>query len=195
MSKKIFIVAVPDEVNTQTEILGCNVIFGGVGKINATMAAYNAFVQGYDEVINIGSCGSVNIPVGEVVKVGNVYQDIDVTPLCVYGETPFEAAGRNKQVVIDIKSSISCFTTDYFYDEYQREKYSKNYLDMIKKCSIFDMECFALAKVCHKFNIRFHSYKWISDGGSGSDWKENCKIGFKKTLEIISDELFKEKRI
>jgi len=194
MSKRIFIIAVPDEVDTQTKILGCNVIFGGVGKINATMAAYNAFAQGYDEVINIGSCGSVNIPVGEVVKVGNVYQDIDVTPLCNYGETPFEAVGRNKQVVIDTKSLISCFTTDYFYDEKQLGKYSKYYLEMIKKCSIFDMECFALAKICHRFNLKFQSYKWVSDNGDGSDWKENCRIGFKKTLDILSDE-FKKERI
>ena len=194
MSKRIFIIAVPDEVDTQTKILGCNVIFGGVGKINATMAAYNTFAQGYDEVINIGSCGSVNIPVGEVVKVGNVYQDIDVTPLCNYGETPFEAVGRNKQVVIDTKSLISCFTTDYFYDEKQLGKYSKYYLEMIKKCSIFDMECFALAKICHRFNLKFQSYKWVSDNGDGSDWKENCRIGFKKTLDILSDE-FKKERI
>jgi hypothetical protein len=52
-----------------------------------------------------------------------------------------------------------------------------------------------LAKVCRKFNLKFQSYKWVSDNGDGSDWKENCRIGFKKTLEILSDELLKEKRI
>jgi adenosylhomocysteine nucleosidase len=185
MSKRVFIVAVPDEVEIQTTILDSNVIFSGVGKINATMAAYRAFNEGYSEVINVGSCGSLNLPVGEVVKVGKIFQDIDTTPLCEYGETPFQSA--SKQIIVDIKSPISCFTTDYFYDHKQIDKYSKNYLEMISKCSIFDMECFALAKVCKRFNIEFSSYKWISDGGDGGDWKENCKIGFKKIKQILNE--------
>ena len=184
MSKRVFIVAVPDEVEIQGEILGSPVIFSGVGKINATMAAYNAVTSNYNEIINIGSCGSLSLPVGEIVKVGQVFQDIDVTPLCDYGDTLFEAAG--KQIVLDASSSISCFTTDYFYDHNQINKYSKNYLEMINKCNIFDMECFAIAKVCKHFNIKFTSYKWISDGGDGGNWKENCKIGFEKIKQIIS---------
>ena len=107
MNKRVFIVAVPDEVEIQVEILGSPVIFSGVGKINATIAAYRAFSEGYSEIINIGSCGSLNIPVGEVVKVGQLFQDIDTTPLCDYGDTPFEASG--KQVIIDTLSPISCF--------------------------------------------------------------------------------------
>jgi len=183
MNKRVFIVAVPDEVEIQREILGSPVIFSGVGKINATMAAYRAFSEGYDEIINIGSCGSLNIPVGEIVKVGQVFQDIDTTPLCEYGDTLFEAAG--KQIVIDALSPISCFTTDYFYDHNQIDKYSKNYLKMINKCNIFDMECFAIAKVCKRFNIKFSSHKWISDSGDGGNWKENCKIGFEKIKQIL----------
>jgi adenosylhomocysteine nucleosidase len=183
MNKRVFIVAVPDEVEIQGEILGSPVIFSGVGKINATMAAYKAFSEKYSEIINIGSCGSLHIPIGEIVKVGQVFQDIDATPLCEYGETPFESS--NKQIITDIKSPISCFTTDYFYDHTQISKYSKNYLEMINKCSIFDMEAFAIAKVCKRFGIKFSSYKWISDGGDGSNWKENCKIGFEKIKQKI----------
>ena len=86
---RVFIVAVPDEVNTQGEILGSPVIFSGVGKINAAMAAYRAFSEGYKEVINIGSCGSMKLPPGQLIKVGQVFQDIDATPLVEYGHTPF----------------------------------------------------------------------------------------------------------
>ena len=184
MNKRVFIVAVPDEVEIQGEILGSPVIFSGVGKINATMAAYNAVTSKYNEIINIGSCGSLSLPVGEIVKVGQVFQDIDVTPLCEYGDTLFEAAG--KQIVINTLSPISCFTTDYFYDHNQIDKYSKNYLEMINKCSIFDMECFAIAKVCKRFNIKFTSYKWVSDSGDGGNWKENCKVGFEKIKHILN---------
>jgi adenosylhomocysteine nucleosidase len=183
MNKRVFIVAVPDEVEIQGRILDTPVIFSGVGKINATMAAYRAFSEGYKEVINIGSCGSLSLSIGEIVKVGQVFQDIDATPLCNYGDTPFEAA--SKQIVLNALSPVSCFTTDYFYDHSQIDKYSKNYLEMINKCTIFDMECFALAKVCKRFNIKFNSYKWVSDSGDGSNWEENCKIGFEKIKNII----------
>ena len=180
---RVFIVAVPDEVEVQTTILGSPVIFSGVGKINATMAAYRAFSEGYKEVINIGSCGSLRFKAGDIVKVGQVFQDIDATPLQEYGSTPFEASSR--QIVLDSDSNITCFTTDYFYDAKQRDKYSKNYLKMIDECSVFDMECFAVAKVCKRFNMKFTSYKWISDDGDANSWKEMCHIGFEKVKDIL----------
>jgi adenosylhomocysteine nucleosidase len=183
---RVFIVAVPDEVEVSTTILGSPVIFSGVGKINATMAAYRAFNEKYDEVINIGSCGSLSLPTGTLIKVGQVYQDIDATPLSEYGVTPFEASG--KQILLDINSPIKCFTTDYFYDADQILKYSSYYLDNINKNDIFDMECFAIAKVCKRFNIKFSSYKWVSDDGNHHSWKDNCKLGFDKLKKLLNEQ-------
>ena len=152
---RVFIVALPDEVEVQGKILGSPVIFSGVGKINATMAAYRAFSEGYKEVINIGSCGSLKFKPGNVVKIGQVFQDIDATPL------------------------------QDFYDAKQRDKYSLNYLKMIDECSVFDMECFAIAKVCKRFNMKFKAYKWISDDGDANNWKEMCHIGFETVKNIL----------
>jgi len=182
---KVFIVAVPDEVETQGMILGNPVIFSGVGKINASIAAYTAFNQGYKEIINIGSCGSLKYKAGEIIKIGQTFQDIDPTPIAEYGHTPFEPSSY--QIILDLKNNNTCFTTDYFYDEKQKSKYSKKYLEMINKCSVFDMECFAIAKVCKRFNIKFSSYKWVSDDGNANDWKENCKIGFNKIKDILNE--------
>jgi adenosylhomocysteine nucleosidase len=192
MNKKVFIVAVSDEVDIQGKILEYPVIFSGVGKINATMAAMSALHLGYNEIINIGSCGSLKLPVGKIAKVGQVFQDIDATPLDEYGSTPFDA--NSKQIILDTNSDISCFTTDYFYDNNQLSKYSPYYLEMIEKCSIFDMECFAIAKICKRYNVKFSSYKWISDDGDHSHWKENCKIGFEK-VKVILNEQFEKERI
>jgi adenosylhomocysteine nucleosidase len=192
MNKKVFIVAVADEVEIQGNILDTPVIFSGIGKINATIAAMTALHSGYNEIINIGSCGSLHLPVGDIVKVGLTYQDLDATPLSEYGETPFEVA--SKQIILDIKSPYTCFTTDYFYDNTQLSKYSSYYLEMVKECSIFDMECFSIAKVCKRFGIKFSSYKWVSDSGEHSDWKENCKIGFEK-IKVILNEQFEKERI
>lgn len=122
MNKKVFIVAVPDEVDIQGKILEYPVIFSGVGKINATMAAMSALHLEYNEIINIGSCGSLKLPVGKIAKVGQVFQDIDATPLDEYGATPFDT--NSKQMLLDPMSPITCFTTDYFYDNSQVAKHS-----------------------------------------------------------------------
>ncbi|NBS52687.1 MAG: hypothetical protein EBS96_08755 [Spartobacteria bacterium] len=90
MKDRVFLVAVPLEVGGLQEILGSPVIFTGVGKINAASAAHHAVAQGFRKIVNIGSCGSLSIPVGQVVQIGRAIQDIDATPLCGYGETPFE---------------------------------------------------------------------------------------------------------
>ena len=90
MKDRVFLVAVRLEVGGIEEILGSPVIFTGVGKINSAIAAHHAIGQGFRQIVNIGSCGSLSIPVGQIVKIGRALQDIDATPLCHYGETPFE---------------------------------------------------------------------------------------------------------
>jgi adenosylhomocysteine nucleosidase len=178
---KVFIVASPLETGYSQDIKGHPIFYSGVGKINATIAAMKVIHDGYNEIINIGSCGSLSLKVGEIVKIGKIYQDIDATPLCEYGETPFENC---KEINIS-DSGIKCFTTDYFVDINQMDKYSSFYKSMINECDIFDMECFAIAKVCERFNVDFKSYKWVSDNGGDVSWEENCKLGFENVIKIL----------
>lgn len=178
---RAYIVALPIEVNEEIEINGDIIFFSGVGKINAASTATRVCLLKPDEIINLGSCGSLLLPPGEIIEVGKVYQDIDGTPLCEYGITPFE---DDKEIILN-NSPFTCFTTDYFVDMSQKQKYSKNYLDTIQKISIFDMECFAIAKVCSKFNIPFRAIKWVSDNGDGGDWQNNCKINFEKVKKML----------
>jgi adenosylhomocysteine nucleosidase len=183
---RVFIIALAEEVNFQTKILGSPVIFTGVGKINAAIGAYKAFTEGYKEIINIGSCGSVIHKNGTVLKIGSVYQDIDCRPLSDYGHTfgePF-----SDKIIIDGKiQKNTCFTTDYFVDLSQKEKYSNEYLNKISECSVFDMECFAIAKIAKRFNLKFKAYKWVSDNGGGESWLENCKLGFEEVKKILNE--------
>jgi adenosylhomocysteine nucleosidase len=183
MNKKVFIIALPEEVNHISSLLSIPIIYSGAGKINAAIAAYKAFTNGYKEIINIGSCGSIKHSKGDIIKVGISFQDIDFTPLCPYGETLFES--NSNEIRFDSSSLYNCFTTDYFYDHTQEFKYSKDYLNMISKCDIFDMECFAIAKICKEHNMKFSAYKWVSDNGDGSNWKEDCKINLEKIKSII----------
>ena len=170
---KCFIVAMEDEVSGYETIFGHPILISGVGKLNSSLCAIKAINLGFKEIINIGSCGSKQHKKGELLKIGRTIEDIDVSPIFPYGNnSPSEC-----EIIIDDKSSVVCFTTDYFFDEKQINKYSPNYIQKVESSSVFDMECFAIAKACKNHNIKFSSYKWVSDEGEFDNWQINCKIG------------------
>lgn len=184
MNNRVYIVATNLETGNIVQFNNTQIIYSGIGKINATIATMKAFVLGYNEVINIGSCGSLKLNKNEIVDVGNVYQDIDLSPICGYGVTPYDKCPSDMKIS---DSGKKCFTTDYFYDFTQQNKYSKHYIQMVNECDIFDMECFAIAKVCYIHRMSFRSFKWVSDNGGDVSWEDNCRIGFKKLEEYIVD--------
>ena len=59
---RAYIVALPIEVNEEIEINGDIIYFSGVGKINAASAATRVCLLKPDEIINLGSCGSLLLP-------------------------------------------------------------------------------------------------------------------------------------
>ena len=174
---KAFIVAVKEETGGLESIFNIPVFYCGVGKINSTIKTLDMINSGVDEIINIGSCGSDKYPLGTILKIGKVFQDIDGTPICDYGHTPFE--NDSESIILSNDSEVTCFTTDYFFDVNQKEKYSMNYLNKIYESSVVDMECFSIAKVCKLKGVKFSSFKWVSDSGGFDDWIRNCKIGLK----------------
>lgn len=180
--KKCYIVALKEETNGVSNILGDPIFYCGIGKINAAIHMTELIKEGYDNITNIGSCGSMKHKVGELLKVGEVYQDIDLRPICEYGNYPNESSSI---IELNKDSKISCFTTDYFFDEKFKNKYSQEYMNMIQKSSLFDMECYSYAMVAKKYKIKFSSYKWVSDDGNFNNWLENCKLGFNKFIELI----------
>ncbi|HTF03715.1 MAG TPA: hypothetical protein VK826_06790 [Bacteroidia bacterium] len=183
--KTALLVALPDEVHHAKELNGIPVYYSGVGKLNAALAASELIEKGYTEIINIGSCGSVQHKLGEIISVGSVFQDIDGRPLSDYGHTPFEE--DTHQLVINSTLQHSCFTTDYFYDHKQHPKYSPEYLSMIRSSSIFDMELYGIAKVCLRKNVKLRAFKWVSDDGDFDHWQENCRLSSEKVLEMLFD--------
>jgi adenosylhomocysteine nucleosidase len=181
---KAFIVALREELNHLEEINGSPVFFCGVGKVNAGLGAAELINKGVSEIINLGSCGSTLHKTGEIIKVGRVFQDIDCSPICEYGHTAFQEG--DPFIVLDSASTYSCFTTDYFYDHVQHEKYSSHYLRMINSCSVFDMELFAIARACQKMQVPLTAYKWVSDDGDFSQWQQNCELSSKKVIDMLA---------
>ena len=181
MSKIILISATPLEHGGIKDIHGVPIFQTGIGKINSAMnmtdilTSYTEFDNKVvDLVVNFGSCGNLkNHKVGEVIEVGEVYNNIDVRPFAEYGCTP---ETPNCEIKLS-DSGIKCFTTDQIYDN-TRTDYANKYLEMIKTCNIVDMECYSLAYVCKEFGVDFKSYKWVSDDGDIDKWEENAAVGF-----------------
>ena len=140
--KTILVSTTPLEHGGLKKVCGYPIYQVGIGKINSASMNMMKLIHEHkpEFVINFGSCGNLkNHKVGKVMKVGKVFNNIDVRPFAEYGCTP-------ETPHCEIKfsdSEIKCFTTDQIYDN-TRTDYAEKYLEMIDKCDIVDMECYSL---------------------------------------------------
>ena len=155
------------------------VLYTGVGKVNATyeLTRYLSEKEFPTLVINYGTAGSKYLPIGELVDCTKfVQRDMSVTQLGFMKlQTPYESPNS---IVITSTSEFNpidkrqvCGTGDAFVDDVKKENLYVN---------VFDMEAYALAKVCRNFDVPFISFKYITDNAnehSAKDWTENCSAG------------------
>ena len=187
LDKKTLIVCAL-EVETQGQLDDYDVLYTGVGKVNATFELTRKFGKygshiPYDLVINYGTAGSRKIKKKTLVDCTKFIQrDMDVTGLgFMKGETPFESdppfvIQAQNQVFNPINRNATCGTGDNF-----AEDKSQYYGEVV------DMEAYALAKVCYLYDVSFISFKYITDGAdeqAHEDWEANLADGI---------EVFKEK--
>ena len=192
LEKKILIVCAL-EIETQGQLEDYDVLYTGVGKVNATMTLtkkfgkYGTYIP-YDLVINYGTAGSRELPIGELVDCTKfVQRDMNTTGLgFIKGQTPFE---KNIPIILDydhvqnnpIRKKLRCGTGDNFVQT-NEDTYS----------DVFDMEAYALAKVCYVYNIDFISFKYITDNAnehSVGDWKQNLADGVVDFQKKVLDEI------
>ena len=191
LEKKILIVCAL-EVETQNQLEDYEVLYTGVGKVNATFeltrkfGKYGSYIP-YDMVINYGTAGSRKIKKKTLVDCTKFIQrDMDVTGLgFMRGETPFE---QDPPFVIQqqnvefnpIGRNATCGSGDNF-----AEDKSQYYGEVV------DMEAYALAKVCYLYDIPFISFKYITDGAdeqAHEDWEKNLADG----IEVFKEKILKE---
>ena len=194
------------EVETQGQLDDCfedkrQILYTGVGKVNATFKLTHRLRTSHLHylplmpklVINYGTAGSRELPVGKVVDCTKFIQrDMNATPMgFMKGQTPFE---NNIPIMLDsthikfnpIQKHYICGSGDNFVDNMENEI---DYID------VFDMEAYALAKVCHHYNVPFISFKYITDNAneySASDWKDNCADGIVEFKEKVLLKIKKE---
>ena len=163
------VIALPEEAEG---IQGYSIYISGCGKVNATIATMEAIDSGATRIINYGTAGAVGDISGLVEVTGYVDRDMDVRPLGFgLGQTPFEEGIRigKKGLVVGSGDSFAIGKPEI-------------------ECDIVDMEAYAIARVCKKYDVEFKCFKYISDNAdenAASDWKENIKKGnklFQQTL-------------
>lgn len=192
VNKKTLIVCAL-EIETQGQLDNYDVLYTGVGKVNATFeltrkfGKYGSYIP-YDMVINYGTAGSRKIKKKTLVDCTKFIQrDMDVTGLgFMRGETPFE---QDPPFVIQqqniefnpIGRNATCGSGDNF-----AEDKSQYYGEVV------DMEAYALAKVCYLYDVPFISFKYITDGAdeqAHEDWEANLADGIVEFKKKVLDKL------
>ena len=179
MRIKLF-VALPDEFPLNMAPAGVDVIYTGVGKINAAIKATQVLENLSPTetiVINYGSAGAYEGMVGQLFMCKTFVQnDIDARPFAEKKVTPFDDIIYPKLSngdTISFGTGGVCYTQDKF------EK---------KPSELCDMEAYSIAKVCKIYGFDFTAYKFVSDSGEPIDWIENHKKGIHLFLDKLKED-------
>jgi adenosylhomocysteine nucleosidase len=196
MNKEDVLIVCALEEETQGQLEDWNVLYTGVGKVNATLKLTQRLHSSHLHylppmpklVINYGTAGSRELPIGELVDcIKFTQRDMDVTGMgFMKGQTPFE---NEVPMILDydhvefnpIGKKLRCGTGDNFVQD-----------DIDNYSDVFDMEAYALAKVCHHYKVPFISFKYITDNAnehSPKDWEENLADGIVEFKERILNKL------
>ena len=179
MNKKDVLIVCALEMETQGKLADWETLYTGVGKVNAAYALTKYLSSRSPRlVINYGTAGSKNLDIGELVDCTRfVQRDMDKTALGFErGETAFE---DHIPAMLDFSHTKNnligkhyvCGTGDSFVQDINLEMACIN---------VFDMESYALAKVCYLQGVPFISYKYITDNANDSankDWVDNLADG------------------
>jgi adenosylhomocysteine nucleosidase len=169
----LVVIALELESQGLFEAARADVLYTGLGKVNAAIALVSKLSglrhQGREPplVVNFGTAGSRTLPTRTVVACRHfVQRDMDVTGLgFALGETPFENTPARltfPAVFAHLPEGV-CGSGDRFETG-----------PIALACDVIDMEAYALAKACLRFQIPFACAKYISDGADATaadDWQ------------------------
>jgi adenosylhomocysteine nucleosidase len=193
-AKILIVMALPQESRGRLEAAGADVLYTGVGKVNAacTLARRLAEIRcaGFPLplVMNLGTAGSRRL-LAHTLAVCNRFQqrDMDVSGLgFAPGTTPFDDAPAMLEfpAVLPLLPQRVCSTADSF----ATHRHEVN-------GDVVDMEAFALARVCLAERARFGCVKYVTDGAdvdSAAHWEaalEAASLAFERVYRELSVEL------
>lgn len=172
-SKLLIVMALPQESRGLLESAGADLLYTGVGKVNAAAALARRLAEircaGHQPplVVNMGTAGSRKV-LAHTLVVCNQFQqrDMDVSGLgFAPGVTPFDEtpAVIEFPAVLPLLPQRVCSTADSF----------ATHLHEVGG-DVVDMEAFALARVCVTERARFGCVKYVTDGAdvdSAAHWE------------------------
>ena len=169
----LVVMALPAEGAGRFEAAGIEVLYTGIGKVNAAIALTRALARRDGEppplVVNFGTAGSANLPARTLVACRRfVDRDMDVGALgFAPGITPFDELPPVLEfaaVFPDLPEAV-CGSGDSFATAHGGFD-----------CDVVDMEAYALAKACKRAGVPFACAKYVSDGAdadAAEHWKAN----------------------
>lgn len=168
----LIITALESELERTALPSGVNIVYSGVGKINAAITSYQA-IQEFNpqRVVNFGTAGGVNPQVNGLLEITKVLQrDMETEPLAPRGRTPFCPKPHEYFSLggTHICGSGDSFVTDH--DPWLREQ----------GVDVVDMELFAIAASAYHFGVPWQSFKYITDNAnkdSAKDWTDKVNHG------------------
>ena len=169
----LIVMALPQESGGRLEAAGAEVLYTGVGKVNAaaTLARRLAEIRLSGRplplVMNMGTAGSRQVLTHTLVACNKFAQrDMDVTGLgFAAGVTPFDETPAVIEFppVLPALPQRMCSTADSFATH-----------EHAVDGDVVDMEAFALARVCVAEHARFGCVKYVTDGAdadSAAHWQ------------------------
>ncbi len=184
MQIKLF-VAIPSEFPREVCPAGIELIYTGVGKVNAAIRTTQSLInadRSKTVVINYGSAGSNHHAIHSIIRCRKFQQaDMDARPLAPdWGLTPFDDIVHphiEQGILIFDEQGDLCTTQDKF--------------QLQPVFEVNDMEAYGIAKVCRILGFDFTAYKFISDSGDANDWVDNHHLGIEGFLEILRSDYLK----
>jgi adenosylhomocysteine nucleosidase len=190
-SKLLIVMALPQESRGELERAGADVLYTGVGKVNAAaalarrLAEIRCRARALPVVVNMGTAGSRRIAAHTLVAANRFTQrDMDVSGLgFARGVTPFDPTPPIIEFppMLEQLPQVLCSTADSFATE-------RHEVDG----DVVDMEAFALARVCLGEQARFVCVKYITDGAdsdSPTHWEaalDNASRAFADVYQSLT---------
>jgi len=184
MTQKILVLtALASELNAAAAPTGVEVIYTGVGKVNAAATATAAILQHQPQlVINFGTAGKINPDRDGLLDIASVIQrDMLAIPLAARGVTPLS---DEPSCYTSGHGDARCGTGDSFVtaaDPWLVEQ----------GVDVVDMELFAIAHTCQRYGVSWRAFKFITDAAddnAAAHWNDNVHRGadlFWERLRVI----------
>lgn len=176
MTNILVLTALPSELKAERAPLGVAVRYCGVGKVNTAIATTLALSETTPRlVVNYGTCGKISEGLRGLVEVSRVIQrDMMAMPLAPRGVTPLsDEAGDAESGHSSGFGGVVCGTGDSFVTSTDPWLLDNN-------VDVVDMELFAIASACARFNVPWRAFKFITDDANDfahEEWTANVANG------------------